>query len=200
MSRLVLATNNAHKAEELRPLLAGLNIELVTLEGYPDLRNIPEEGETLEENAIQKARFVHDALKLPALADDTGLEVGYLNGRPGVFSSRYAGVGASYADNCRKLLADMRGVAERRRGARFRCVLAFIAADGKEELADGTVRGLIIESPRGKGGFGYDPVFLPEGHTKTFAEMSAAEKNTLSHRARAAAAMRPILERAFGRS
>jgi XTP/dITP diphosphohydrolase len=199
MARLILATNNAHKVEELRALLQGAGVEIAGLENHPQLREIPEEGETLEENALQKARTVHRVVGGPVLADDTGLEVGYLINAPGVRSSRYAGEKATYADNCRKLLAELRGVAERRRGARFRCVLAFIDPAGKEHLAEGTVRGTILESPRGAGGFGYDPVFVPEGHRKTFAEMTAAEKNALSHRALAAAALRPLLERAFGR-
>ena len=131
------------------------------------------------------------------MADDTGLEVGYLQGAPGVYSSRYAGPGASYADNVRKLIGALKGVPPRRRNARFRCVMAFVSSSGVLEVVEGSCPGSIIEAPRGNGGFGYDPVFLPDGHRQTFAEMDLATKNELSHRARAALAMRPVLVRYF---
>jgi len=156
---------------------------------------VEEDSPMLEGNALKKAREVFHLTGVPALADDTGLEVRYLNDAPGVFSSRYAGPAATYADNVRKLLQAMRGVPPRRRGARFRAVLAFVPAEGKEELAEGIVNGVILESPRGAGGFGYDPVFVPHGQNRTYAEMNLAEKNRLSHRARAMEQMKEILRK-----
>jgi XTP/dITP diphosphohydrolase len=193
--KILLASQNRHKAEEFRGLLDGLPVELLTLEVFPQVGPIEEDAPTLEGNALKKAREVFRLTGIPALADDTGLEVRYLNDAPGVFSSRYAGPGATYADNVRKLLQEMRGVPPRRRGARFRAVLAFVPGAGREELAEGIVTGVILESPRGTGGFGYDPVFLPAGHGRTYAEMDLAEKNLVSHRARAAESMKKILRK-----
>jgi XTP/dITP diphosphohydrolase len=191
--KILLASQNRNKAEEFRELLRGLPVELLTLEAFPQVGPIEEDAPTLEGNALKKAREVFRQTGIPALADDTGLEVRYLNDAPGVFSSRFAGPGATYAENVRKLLQTMRGVPPRRRGARFRAVLAFIPAAGREEIAEGIVNGVILESPRGAGGFGYDPVFLPHGHSRTYAEMDLAEKNQVSHRARAMERMKEIL-------
>jgi XTP/dITP diphosphohydrolase len=193
--KILLASHNRDKAEEFRGLLRGLPVELLTLDAFPAVGPVEEDAPTLEGNALKKAREVFRLTGIPALADDTGLEVRYLNDAPGVFSSRYAGPGATYAENVRKLLRTLRGVPPRRRGARFRAVLAFIPAAGREELAEGTVNGVILESPRGTGGFGYDPVFLPSGGTKTYAEMDLAEKNRISHRAHAADKMKEILRK-----
>lgn len=193
MKRLVLATHNKDKVKEFHDLLAGLDIEVVSLDAFPAVGEIKEDGETLEENALIKAREVHRVTGLPSLADDTGLEVFYLNGAPGVFSSRYAGEHATYEDNVRKLLRDLGGVPPRRRRAQFRCVLAYVGADRSEHLVEGVCGGVMTESPRGTNGFGYDPVFLPEGHAGTFGELSAEEKNAISHRARAALRMREHL-------
>lgn len=192
MVRIVLATGNQHKAGEFKPLLADLPVTLLTLEDFPFVRGAEEDQDTLEGNALKKARKVHRETRLPALADDSGLEVYYLNDEPGVFSSRYAGLTASYADNCKKLLACMRGVPPRRRAARFRCVLAFVAP-GIEKTVEGILPGVITEIPHGKNGFGYDPVFLPQGHNQTLAEMSSELKNTLSHRAKAVEMMKTTL-------
>jgi XTP/dITP diphosphohydrolase len=181
--------------EELQGIFSGLGVELLTLDAFPQVGPIEEDAPTLEGNALKKGREVHRQTGLPSLADDTGLEVGYLNEAPGVFSSRYAGPGATYADNVEKLLKALRGVPPRRRNARFRTVLAFVPSPDRHELADGIVTGVILESPRGTGGFGYDPVFRPDGHPLTYAEMDLAMKNTLSHRARAAVAMRERLLR-----
>lgn len=197
MSDLLFATRNNDKAHELVALLGDLPVAIRTLhevEGVPD---IEEDAETLEGNAIKKARVAFERTGLPSVADDTGLEVGYLQGAPGVYSSRYAGPGASYADNVKKLVRSMKGVPERRRNARFRCVMAFVPRAGVLEVVEGICPGVILEAPRGTGGFGYDPVFLPDGYEKTFAEMDLATKNALSHRARAAGAMRPVLVRHF---
>jgi XTP/dITP diphosphohydrolase len=184
MKQILLATRNDHKIRELLPLLGRLPVRVQTLEDFPHVREVTEDGATLEENALKKARQVFRESTLPSLADDTGLEVHYLNDEPGVYSSRYAGPNASYADNCRKLLNNLRGVPPRRRAARFRCVMAFVS-EGYEKVVEGVLEGVITESPRGTQGFGYDPVFLPKGEKLTLAEMSIELKNRLSHRAKA---------------
>jgi XTP/dITP diphosphohydrolase len=194
--KLVLATHNKDKARELVALSSVFNLDVLTLDSFPEIGEIDETGETLEENALIKARAVFRHSGLPSLADDSGLEVYYLGGDPGVISSRYSGQGATYVSNCRKLLDALLGVPPRRRKARFRCVLAFVTKTG-EQLVEGVVMGSISEDPRGTHGFGYDPVFLPEGSLRTFAEMSPEEKNILSHRAKALAGIKPILESYF---
>lgn len=188
--RLTIASKNPDKAGEIEAVLAetGLVGEIVTGLDWPD---VEETGDTLEENALMKARAVAEATGLPSLADDTGLEVAALNGRPGVSTARYAGPGASYADNVAKLLTEMQG--EEERSARFRTVVALVFPDGVEVTAEGYLDGVITNSARGSGGFGYDPIFEVEG--RTLAEMSLAEKNELSHRARAVR----TLVRALGR-
>ena len=193
MKQLLLASNNADKATEFRAGLAGLPITLVTLKDYPQFPPTEEDAETLEGNAVKKAMEAWQRTKVPSLADDTGLEVFYLDGRPGVYSSRFAGPNATYADNCRKLIAEMKGVAPRRRKAQFRCVLAFVP-DGKTvHCVEGVCPGVITEEPSGDGGFGYDPLFLPDGYAQTFAAMTVAMKNTLSHRGKAIIAMKKLL-------
>ena len=194
MKQIVLATHNDDKKREFAGIFADLGVEILTLDAFPQIGEIEEDAPTLEGNALKKGRVVHRLTGLPAIADDTGLEVRYLNDAPGVYSSRYSGPGATYADNVRKLLADLRGVPPRRRGARFRAVLAFIPSHDKYELAEGVVKGTIIEAPRGLGGFGYDPIFLPEGQSLTYAEMDSDTKNRLSHRGRAGLAMKSILQ------
>ncbi len=191
--QLVLATNNKHKAEEFKILLDDLGVEILTLDLFPGIGEPIEDADSLEGNAAKKALEVFSHTSLPTLADDSGLEVYFLNGEPGVHSSRYAGPEATYDDNCKKLLLNLRGVPPRRRTARFRCVLRFIGPAGAHFSAEGTCKGMIIESPRGCNGFGYDPIFLPEGHTKTLAEMNPSEKNSLSHRARAVGSIKPAL-------
>jgi XTP/dITP diphosphohydrolase len=193
--KILLASRNRDKGEEFRGLLRGLPVEILTLEAFPDVGPVEEDAPTLEGNALKKAREVFRQTGIPVLADDTGLEVPYLNDAPGVYSSRFAGPSATYADNVRKLLYLMRGVPSRRRGARFRAVLAFIPTAGEYELAEGIVHGVILEAPRGTGGFGYDPVFLPRGHTRTYAEMDLEEKNRVSHRGRAMVQMEAILRK-----
>jgi XTP/dITP diphosphohydrolase len=171
----------------------------MTLDEYPSIGEIDETESDLAGNALLKATEVHRQTGLPTLGDDTGLEVYYLNGAPGVYSSRYSGEGATYARNMAKLLNALRGVPPRRRAARFRCVLALVAADGPPRVVEGICRGTIIEAPRGAFGFGYDPVFLPEGQSETFAEMSAEKKGRLSHRGRAVEAILPVLKEYFQR-
>lgn len=200
MKRLVLATQNKHKAEELQAMLCDAGVEVLTLDAFPGVGAIEEDQETLEGNALKKAREVFRQTALPTLADDTGLEVDALGGEPGVRSSRFAGPTASYAENVAKLLHALDGIPPERRTARFRCVLAFVDADNVERLVEGVCHGSILEQPRGKGGFGYDPIFLPAGYDLSFAEMPMQLKNTLSHRAQALKKMRPILLQFFRRS
>lgn len=196
MSRLVLATHNNDKAEELRALLRGTGIEILTLDSLPHIGDIVEDENTLEGNALKKAREVFRLTSLPSLADDTGLEVRALRGAPGVYSSRFAGANATYAENVRKLLAALDGVPREQRGARFRSVLAFVAPDF-ERTVEGVCSGVIIEQPRGTRGFGYDPVFLPSHHEQTFAEMDMETKNRISHRALALRQMKRVLLQYF---
>ena len=193
MKKILLASNNPDKATEVRDLLADLHITLALLNEFPQFPPTIEDAETLEGNALKKATEAYRRTGLPTIADDTGLEVHYLNDQPGVYSSRFAGPNASYADNCAKLLRLLRGVPPRRRAARFRCVIAFVPDEHTHHCVEGICRGVIVESPRGTGGFGYDPLFLPDGHTQTFGEMDLALKNTLSHRAHALIALKSYL-------
>jgi XTP/dITP diphosphohydrolase len=184
--RLVLATANPDKAREITDALreSGVDVELLPRPtGVPD---VEETGDTLEQNARLKAVALCEATGLPALADDTGLEVAALGGAPGVRSARYAGVGASYADNVAALLRAMGGLDGEERRARFATVAIARWPDGREVAALGEVEGVILAAPRGDGGFGYDPVFVPlEGDGRTFAEMAPSEKQAVSHRGRA---------------
>jgi len=178
---LVFATNNAHKLSEVQHLL-GKKFLLRSLKDIHLEEEIPEDYDTLEQNALQKARFIFDKTHKNCFADDTGLEVDALNGRPGVYSARYAGDGKNPKDNIKKLLKELNGFANRK--ARFRTVVALII-NNQEYLFEGIVNGQIIESERGTDGFGYDSVFLPDGYSETFAEMKLDQKNLISHRARA---------------
>lgn len=179
--KLLFATNNAHKLAEVQAVL-GPEYELVTPRDCGVTEEIPETQPTLEGNALQKARYLRERTGLDCFADDTGLEVAALDGAPGVRSARYATDGHDFAANNRLLLANLRGAADRR--ARFRTVVALLRG-GEEHLFEGIVEGRIIECERGCEGFGYDPLFVPDGFDRTFAEMSADEKNAVSHRARA---------------
>lgn len=191
---IVVASRNPHKAEEIRALLSGLSVTVKDLRDFPDCPEVIEDGETLEENALKKARTAFRCTGLPVIADDTGLEVYYLLGAPGIYSARYAGENASYADNNRKLLKEMTQVPARRRQARFRCVIALADRSG-EHLFEGKVEGSILLSERGGNGFGYDPVFRPDGFAESYAELSAAQKNAISHRGRAVEALISFLKR-----
>lgn len=183
--KLVFATNNAHKLEEIREM-AGGQYEIVSLKEIGCQEEIPEEQDTLEGNALQKARFVKERYGADCFADDTGLEIAALGGEPGVRSARYAGEGHDSDANMRKVLAKMEGVDDRR--ARFRTVIALIL-DGEEYLFEGEVRGEILREKHGAEGFGYDPIFRPEGFAESFAEMSLDAKNAISHRGRATRAL-----------
>ena len=193
MPRYVVATFNRHKAAELNALLALPGVTLLTLSDWPGAASPDEHGATLVENARIKARAAVETTGLPAIADDTGLEVDALGGAPGVHAARYAGPEASYSDNVAKLLRALSGVPARRRTARFRTVCVAAWPDGREVSAEGVLEGVIVEAPRGANGFGYDPVFVPEGETRTYAELSDGEKNAISHRARAVKQLREKL-------
>jgi len=181
--QIVLASHNKGKMSEINNLLSS-SYEVLTLDHFPNIREIPETGKTLEENAFIKARTVFEMTGLPSLADDTGLEVEALGGDPGVFSARYAGEKASYKDNCKKLLKNMMRVPKKDREAKFRTVIAY-KDDNRELSCDGSVKGEISQSPKGSFGFGYDSVFYYPPLEKTFAELSEEEKNSISHRGRA---------------
>ncbi len=180
-TRLILATNNPYKISELSAMLAGSGITILTRNDFPDFPEIEETAVTLAENALEKSRAIFRKYGIPAVADDTGLEVEYLGGAPGVFSARYAGPGCSFDDNNRKLLRELEGVPPDRRSARFITVIAVTYAGG-DVCLEGEVRGIILTERRGANGFGYDPVFLYPPLGKTFAEMTPAEKNSVSHR------------------
>ena len=179
--KLVFATNNAHKLRELREIL-GEGYELLSLADIGCHEDIPEDGATLEENSLAKAQYVFDHYGYDCFADDTGLEVEALGGAPGVHSARYATDGHDFAANNRLLLKNLEGAENRR--ARFRTVISLLLG-GEEHLFEGIVEGRIIDREAGHEGFGYDPLFVPDGYTKTFAEMTTEEKNAVSHRARA---------------
>lgn len=188
MGKIVFATNNKNKLAEIREMLEGSGIEIVSLADIGCHDDIPETSDTLEGNALQKARYIHEKYKMSCFADDTGLEVDALGGAPGVYSARYAGgEGHDSEANMAKLLANLEDKADRR--ARFRTVVALILDEeqGREELFEGIVTGEIIRERRGGEGFGYDPVFSPDGYDRTFAELGHEVKNKISHRAKAVA-------------
>jgi XTP/dITP diphosphohydrolase len=190
---LVLATHNRHKGEELAALLGDLGMTIRTLDEFPDAPDVIEDGDTCEANAIKKARAIAEFTGLPAVADDTGLEVDALGGRPGIYAARYAGEDATYEDNCQKLLRELMGVPRERRTARFLTVAALALPSDGVRVAQGTLDGVITEEASGTSGFGYDPVFLIPELGKTLAQLSADQKNTISHRAKAFMKMREIL-------
>lgn len=193
-SRFVLATFNAHKAAELQALLALPGLTLVSLADFPGATSPDEDGDTLLDNARIKVRAALAHTGCPAIADDTGLEVDALGGAPGVHAARYAGPAATYSDNVAKLLTALAGVPAAQRTARFRTVCVAAWPDGREVTAEGVLEGVIIEAARGVQGFGYDPVFVPAGDTRTLAELSEAEKNAISHRGRAARGLAGLLQ------
>jgi XTP/dITP diphosphohydrolase len=195
MIQIVIASKNQGKIKEIKDFLFGLNIEFFSIDDFPDLPVIVEDGKTFEDNALKKAKIIYEHTKITTLADDSGLEVPYLQNHPGVHSSRYSGDKASDRDNCEKLLKELKGVEMDHRAARFKCILVFHNSLYNDLLFEGKCKGYIIEEMKGENGFGYDPIFVPEGYNKTFAELDLVTKNKISHRGRALTSLRYFLER-----
>ncbi len=181
--KLVIATRNAHKLEEIHSIFDFQNLEVMSAFDFPDIPDVVEDGDTLEANAIKKAVEIATATGCWALADDSGLEVDALDGAPGVYSARYAGESCCYEANNEKLLRELQD--KKDRSARFRTVIALSDPGGSAQTVEGECPGVIIEELRGINGFGYDPLFVPDGYAETFAELASEEKNRISHRARA---------------
>lgn len=199
LPRVVLATRNAHKVPEIRRILAdsGAAVDLVSLAEFPDVGDVVETGLTFAENALLKAHAAATATGLPALADDSGLAVDAMNGMPGIFSGRWVGRHGDDDANLELLLGQLGDVPDEHRGGAFVCVAALVVPGGEELVEEGVVPGRIIRERRGSNGFGYDPIFVPDGDTRTTAEMSAAEKNAMSHRG---VAFRALAKRIAGES
>ncbi len=196
--RLVLATRNDAKLAELRRILAAtVDLELVGLADVPAYDEVPETGATFADNALLKAREAATHTGLPAVADDSGLTVDALGGMPGVLSARWAGGHGDDAANLRLVLDQLQDVPDERRGGAFVCAAALVLPGGAEQVVHGQVDGVILREPRGDGGFGYDPIFRPHGETRTTAEMSAAEKDAISHRGKAFRALAPLVAEAL---
>jgi XTP/dITP diphosphohydrolase len=184
MLPIILATRNPGKVAEIRSILSVVPLEIRSLMDLPEVPEVIEDGSTLTENALKKAEEVYRRLRVPTVSDDSGLEVYALGMKPGVLSARYAGEGVTYAENNRKLLRELSGHPPKARRARFRCIAAFVAGETVRTF-EGVCPGTITEEARGEGGFGYDPLFVPDGYEQTFAELSAETKNRISHRAQA---------------
>lgn len=182
---ILLATENQHKAEEIRAIIeetGDLETEIQSLTDYPHLKLPPETGSTYRENALEKARFIARETGLWVIGDDSGLEVAALEGAPGLYSARYAGMAVNYEDNNAKLLAALKDIPEKKRNARFICTVAVVSPQGVEKVLEGICEGSITATQAGRKGFGYDPLFFLPTQGKTFAELSSSEKNRLSHR------------------
>jgi len=199
MMELVVATRNSGKIRELEYLLAGMVERVMPLSAFPQAPEVEEDGETFEENAIKKARAAMEATGLPVIADDSGLVVDALGGRPGVLSARFAGDGAGDAANNRKLVRELEGIPTSGRTAAFHCVLAFCLPDGCCRSFEGRLPGVILEEPRGEGGFGYDPLFLVPEYGQTLAQLPLELKNRISHRGKALAELKRYLEELGGK-
>ncbi|MFE0763799.1 RdgB/HAM1 family non-canonical purine NTP pyrophosphatase [Streptomyces smyrnaeus] len=193
--RLILATRNAHKVTELKAILAdaGLELDLVGADAYPEVPDVKETGVTFAENALLKAHALAQATSLPAVADDSGLCVDVLGGAPGIFSARWAGRHGDDAANLELLLAQLADIDVAHRAAHFECAAALALPDGTERVVSGRLRGTLRHAPAGAGGFGYDPILQPEGETRTCAELSPQEKNAISHRGEAFRALVPAV-------
>ena len=191
--KIVLATHNRDKCAEMLAILGEMPIELLTLNEFPEIGEIIEDGKTLKENAFIKAILSHKVTKLPTIADDTGLEVDALGGQPGIFSARYAGENCSYSDNINKLLQEMENVPLNKRSALFKTAIAYVD-DNMELATEGVVEGIITDVTKGIDGFGYDPVFYVPDMKKTYAEMTMNEKNKHSHRGKAVKNMQKLLQ------
>jgi XTP/dITP diphosphohydrolase len=195
MKKLVIATHNRNKFKEMKEALAGVGWEVVPAFEFPGVPDVVEDGATLEENSLKKATVISQFTGLPAMADDTGLFVEALDGQPGIYAARFAGETCTYEDNVRKLLEMMKAIPGDKRMAHFRTVITLIGPGIEPCLVVGEVRGVITPEARGKDGFGYDPVFLPVGESRVFAEMSLEEKNRISHRGLAVQKARHLLEK-----
>jgi len=195
--QLLLATRNRHKKRELQELLADMEVEILTLKDVDPIPEVVEDGETFEANAVKKARATAMAAGILSLADDSGLEVDALQGKPGVYSARFAGEHATDEENNAKLLKLMESVPDEKRTARFVSVIAICDPQGHVETVRGECKGTIARIPAGNGGFGYDPLFIPQGYEQTYAQLSAEEKNRISHRGVALAKAVPVLKAYF---
>lgn len=190
---IILATHNLDKCKELQESLKSPNIKILTLADFPEIGEIIEDGDTLEQNAFIKSRTVFNLTKIPTISDDTGLEVDALNGAPGIYSARYAGINASYNDNVNKMLKDLKNIEKKLRTATFKTVVTFVSND-LELVSEGSVKGFITEKPYGNSGFGYDPIFYVIEKNKTFSEMNINEKKECSHRGKAIAKLRQLFK------
>lgn len=198
---IIVATANLGKLREIRAVCEDILVSFKSLKDiWPDPPDIPETGSTFEENAAMKAEWVFSRKRTWTLADDSGLEVDALSGEPGVYSSRYAGEDQDNEKNIQKLLENLDGVASAQRSARFRCAMVLLGPDIDRCTVGGVCEGAITFTPRGSGGFGYDPIFIPEGYARTFAEMDRAEKNSISHRGKALSALKEELYGIFSKS
>lgn len=185
MKKILIASNNSHKISEIKSILEHSAYDRIySLSDFGISIEVVEDGMTLEENALKKAKAIFNLIEIPVIADDTGLFVEALGGDPGVYSARYAGENCSYEDNCKKLLGNLVDIPESGRNAQFESVICFYENQNNHKFFKGICRGKIIFEPRGKNGFGYDPLFVPEGFEKTFSELPDTEKNKISHRAR----------------
>jgi len=191
--KIVLATHNWDKCAEMEAIMKDMPLQLLTLNEFPGIEEIIEDGKTLEENALIKAKTVHKITHLPAIADDTGLEVDALGGQPGIYSARYAGENCSYSDNVNKLLKEMANIPPKKRAALFKTAIAYVD-ENMELTTEGLVEGVIIDVMKGIDGFGYDPVFYMPDMKQTYAEMSMNEKNQISHRGKAVKNMQILLQ------
>lgn len=181
--KIIIASKNKNKVEQIKEYLKDLNINFLSLYDFPEIPEIAEDGKTFEENALKKSKAVYSYTNLPSLSDDSGLEIDSLNGEPGIFSARYAGNNASDEDNNKKLLRELENSENRK--ARYRCVLSLYEQEEKNNFFEGSCNGEIVKEPKGKKGFGYDPLFLPEGFDKTFGELDLVIKLKISHRGKA---------------
>ena len=195
MKELLVASGNKGKLREFAELLQGVVETILSPADFPELPEVEEDGDTFEANAVKKARSAAILTGKPVLADDSGLAVDHLDGRPGVYSARFAGEGAKDADNNALLLKELDGVPSERRGAAFHCVIALCQPDGSCQTFDGMLEGVILEAPRGEGGFGYDPLFLVPGYGQTFSELPFEIKNAISHRGRAMQQLKEALQK-----
>ena len=201
MHRVVLATRNAGKIAELRRIfeeVAQGSIDLIGLEDFPDLIDVEETGQTFEENALLKAGSFCRETGLPAIADDSGLSIDALNGSPGIFSARWSGVHGNDGANIAKVLAELHDLPNLPRSAHFTCVTAFVMPGGSAVTREGILAGLILNQPVGENGFGYDPIFLPDGSKISLAQMDAVAKDTISHRGRSVRAIAPLVTSMLG--